>query len=204
MNNIISNNFKFNFSMFSPPQYWRTYSATASAYITNRKERYDKHGQLFSITLSPKTGDKIPFMAKLPTLSSDFTELPPNHHLCSNREGIFNGLYYVSRNFTPNQLDINPPCNQRAIGNPHITKLWASPRYVMVKDLYQHVQDNIMSDHQGIITKKQQRVDFNQSPQLIGNCTYKFYTTLLKYFLYVKSICLYVKIYLKLYIYMIF
>ena len=125
--------------MFSPPQYQRSYSATASAYITNRKERYDKHGQLFSITLFPKTDDKIPFMSKLPTLSSDFTDLPPNHHLCSNREGIFNGLYYISRNYTPNQLDINPPCNNRATGNPHITKLLASPCYVMVKDIHQHV-----------------------------------------------------------------
>ena len=170
--------------MFSPPQYRCSYLATASAYITNHKERYDKHGQLFSITLSPKMGDKIPFMAKLPTLSSDFRDLPPNHHLRSNREGIFNGLYYVSRNYTPNQLDINPPCNNRATGSAHITKLLASPRYVMIKDIYQCVQQNIIPDHQGIITRKPsyQRVDFNQSPELIGKCTYKFYAILLNIF----------------------
>ena len=170
--------------MFSPPQYRHSYLAMASAYITNRKECYNKHGQLFSITLSPKTGNKIPFMAKLPTLSSDFRDLPPNHHLRANREGIFNGLYYVSRNYTPNQLDINPPCNNRATGSPHIIKLLASRRYVMVKDIYQCVQQNIISNHQGIITRKpsHQRVDFNQSPHLIGNCTYKFYTILLNIF----------------------
>ena len=170
--------------MFSPPQYRRNYSATASAYITNRKEHYNKHGQLFSITLSPKMGDKIPFMAKLPTLTSDFRDLPPNHHLHSNREGIFNGLYYISRNYTPNELDINPPCNNRSTGNSHITKLQSTPCYVMIKDIYQRVQQNIISNHQGIISKKppDQRLDFNQSPDLIGKCTYKFYAILFNIF----------------------
>ena len=156
----------------------------ASAYITNCKECYDKHGQLFSITLSPKTGDKIPFMAKLPTLTSDFRDLPPNHHLRSNREGIFNGLYYISRNYIPNELEINAPHNNRSTGNTHITKLLASPRYVMIKDIYQCVQQNIISNHQGIISRKpsDQRVDFNQSPELLSKCTYKFYAILLNIF----------------------
>ena len=57
---------KFQFRMMAPPQFRRTYSNTSMRNIQNRKEYYDKHGQIICITLSPVSGHKLPLLVKFP------------------------------------------------------------------------------------------------------------------------------------------
>ena len=51
----------------APPQHWRPYSMTALHVIENRKEYYDKHGQMICITMSPVSGHKLPLLVNFPT-----------------------------------------------------------------------------------------------------------------------------------------
>ena len=97
-------------------------------------ELYEKSGQLFSLTLSSSMGHKIPYLFKFPRLTSDFRNLPDGHYLRYNSEGLFNGLFYVTGNFIPNTMEINPPGNNQSLGNPLTTAVRASPRYNLYQD----------------------------------------------------------------------
>ena len=160
--------------MYSPLQYWRNYSKTAYSHIVNQMELYKKSGQLFSLTLSPTTGHKIPYLVKFPRLTSDFRNLPDGHYLRYNSEGLFNGLFYVTGNVIPNTLKINPPGNNQALGNPLITAVRASPWYNMYQDAFRHVQDNLRINHQGQIMQNPDNnaIDFAEDPDLLRNSMY--------------------------------
>ena len=137
-------------------------------------ELYEKSGQLFSLTLSPSTGHKIPYLVKFPRLSSDFRNLPDGHYLRYNSEGLFNGLFYVTGNFIPNTLEINPPGNNQTLGNPLITAVRASPRYNLYQDAFRRVQDNLRINHQGQIMQNPDNnaINFAEDPDLSTNSTY--------------------------------
>ena len=160
--------------MYSPLQYQCNYSKTAYSHIVNQMELYEKSGQLFSLTLSPSMGHKIPYLVKFPRLSSDFRNLLDGHYLRYNSEGLFNGLFYVTGNFIPNTLEINPPGNDQTLGNPLITTVRASPQYNLYKDAFVRVQDNLCVNHQGQITQKPDNnaINFAEHPHLTTNSTY--------------------------------
>ena len=129
---------------------------------------------MFSLTLSPSTGHKIPYLVKFPRLSRDFRNLPDGHYLRYNSEGLFNGLFYVTGNFIPNTLEINPPGNDQTLGNPLITAVRASPWYNLYKDAFVRVQDNLRVNHQGQITQNPDNnaINFAEHPDLTTNSTY--------------------------------
>ena len=137
-------------------------------------ELYEKSSALFSLTLSPSTGHKIPYLVKFPRLTSDFKNLPDGHYLRYNSEGLFNGLFYVTGNFMPNTLEINPPGNNEHLGRPLITAVKASPRYNLYQDAFRCVQDNLCINHQGQITQNPDNnaIDFAEDPDLRRNSMY--------------------------------
>ena len=94
------------FTMLAPAQYRRKYSNTAICMLENRKEYYDKTGQMICITMSPVSSHKLPLLVKFPHMTSYFRRMDTTSPYSNNSEGLFNGIYYILRKYTCNKLPI--------------------------------------------------------------------------------------------------
>ena len=74
--------------------------------IKNRKEYYDKHGQMIGITMSPVSGHKLPLLVKFPHTTSYFRRMSVMSRYHDNSEGLFNGVYYILRKYDLGELVI--------------------------------------------------------------------------------------------------
>ena len=90
----------------APPQYRRPYSNMAMHVIENRREYYDKHGQMIGITMSPVSGHKLPLLVKFPCTTSYFRRMSVMSQYRHNSEGLFNGIYYIPRKYDSEELPI--------------------------------------------------------------------------------------------------
>ena len=164
--------------MYTPSQFRRSYTKKAHSYIRNRQELYDKSGQLFSLTLSPSTGDKVPFMVKLPRISSNFRQMPEGNYISYNSEGLFNGLYFVSSHYITKKLDIQCPggiANQVS-GKHLLDKVINHKEYKLYRNARKRVAVNLHVSSEGVITQAHEddRIDFNKDANLRRDSTYKY------------------------------
>ena len=119
--------------MYSANKYTRNFTKTAKKLLQARVQRYDRWGQLYSITLSPSIGSKLPFMAKFPRTTSLFRKIPCGHHqpfLRNNSDGLFNGLYFIPGRISQEKMEIKPVKTNHLNLN---AKLQASPRLHLLK-----------------------------------------------------------------------
>lgn len=160
--------------MYSANQYTRNFSKTAKKSLQGREQRHDRRGQLYSITLSPSVGSKLPFMAKFPRTSSLYRQIPPSHHqpfLKNNSDGLFNGLYFVPSRISPDKMDIKPVKTNHLDLNE---KLQASPRLHVLKEAYKDIKKNLIISNHGEIGMQIEKdcIDFRTQPNLVQNGEY--------------------------------
>ena len=164
---------KFQFRMMTPPQYRSTYSNTSMRNIQNRKEYYDKHGQIICITLSPVSSHKLPLLVKFPRMTSYFRRMGPYQN---NSEGLFNSVYYVLRKYDKETLPIGNTCG---ISNySYSFDMWdrvkRTQMYAILNQAYRDVSRNvyITSQCQVHMNREEQLYNFRTDPQLNANGNY--------------------------------
>ena len=160
--------------MYSANEYKRKFTKYAKKTLQARVQRYDRRGQLYSITLSPSVGSKLPFMAKFPRTTSLFRKIPPGHHqpfLRDNSDGLFNGLYFVPGKISPEEIFIKPVKTNHLDLN---AKLQASPRLRLLKETYKDVKKNLVITNHSEITMEVEEdcVDFRSQDNLLQNGEY--------------------------------
>ena len=162
--------------MMAPPQFRRTYSNTSMRNIQNRKEYYDKHGQIICITLSPVSGHKLPLLVKFPRTTSYFRRMDITSIYRNNSEGLFNGVYYVPRKYDKETLPIG---NTRSISNYGYSfdmrdRVKSSQMYAILNEAYRDVSRNvyITSQRQVHMNREEQLYNFRTHPQLNTNGNY--------------------------------
>ena len=161
--------------MLAPGQYRRKYSKTSMKEVEGRRELYDKHGQHISITYNPTMGQKLPLLVKFPHLSSYFRLMPQNSIYRQHCEGLFNGVYYIPREFEDARLPTNncQPLHKygyNAFGN-HLSILRnvkESQSYKVLRSAYRDVPKNVSVTTQGTVRIKSEskQTNFRQSDEL--------------------------------------
>ena len=144
--------------MHTPFQYRRQYTKSGLENIEKRKESYDKHGQHISVTLSPVAGDKLPLFVKLPRLSSYFRKFPPYTGYNNHGEGLFNGIYYLPRIFTYQELpmDTGSQLKYGELGTDMHDEVKTMGKFELLMRAYQDVAKNVTVSSQRQVSMKEQ------------------------------------------------
>ena len=160
----------------APPQHRRPYSMTALHVIENRKEYYDKHGQMICITMSPVSGHKLPLLVKFPRTTSYFRRMSVRSRYRDNSEGLFNGVYYILRKYDSGELPIG---NTQSISNYGSSfdlreRVKETQMYRILKTAYTNVHRNvyITSQRKVHMNKEQLLYNFRADPDLKTNGSY--------------------------------
>ena len=162
--------------MMAPPQHRRPYSMTALHVIENRKEYYDKHGQMICITMSPVSGHKLPLLVKFPRTTSYFRRMSVMSRYRDNSEGLFNGVYYIPRKYDSGELPIG---NTRSLSNYGSwfdlrERVKETQMYGILKTAYTNVHRNVYITSQRKVTMKKEQLlyNFRADPHLKTNGSY--------------------------------
>ena len=160
--------------MYSANEYTRNCTKYVKKMLQVRVQSYDRWGQLYSITLSPSIGSKLPFMAKFPHTTSLFRKIPPGHQqpfLRENSDGLFNGLYFIPCKISPEEMMIKPVKTNHLDLN---AKLQASPRLHLLKEAFKDIQKNLVITNHGEIGMEVEEdcIDFRSQQNLLQNGEY--------------------------------
>ena len=162
--------------MMAPPQHRRPYSNTALHVIENRKEYYDKHGQMICITMSPVSGHKLPLLVKFPRTTSYFRRMSVMSRYRDNSEGLFNGVYYILRKYDSGELPIG---NTRGLSNYGSSfdlreQVKETQMYGILKTAYTNVHRNVYITSQCKVhmNKEEKLYNFRADPDLKTNGNY--------------------------------
>ena len=174
----------------APPQHRMVYTGSSLRNVEHRSEQYDKHGQLISITLSPKCGHKLPMLVKFPRTSSYFRRMENDCIYRNHSEGLFNSTYYIPKKYDQGQLPIQEttsaspywsPKNVPGVGVFHLKQhIKRTQKYLIVRNAYRDVSKNVYVHSQRKVTmkKKQNLTNFRKDPGMknmgMSNDTFQF------------------------------
>ena len=165
--------------MFASSQFRKAYADSVLSDLEGRKEWYKKSGQHVVITYNPVSGHKLPMLAKFPRLSSYFRRFPQDSPYRNHSEGLFNGMYYIPRQFEERAL----PIGDTHAGNKYgcldpeglhfdfKNKVKRSPGYNVLLDAYTRVPENLSVSKVNRVTLKNEaaRTNFRTNPGLKQN-----------------------------------
>ena len=169
--------------MWTGAQYRKSKGECVLKELEGRKEWYDKHGQHIAITYNPTYNRKLPFLVKFPRLSSFFRQLPCDSIYYNHNEGIFNGIYYIPRNFEEVQtLELGDTAARNNYGSVDnqgrefdiMNRVKDSTTYLALQDAYGRISDNVKVSTVGSVKMKAERhrKNYRQDTGLINRGKY--------------------------------
>ena len=169
--------------MWAGAQYRKSKGDGVLKELEGRKEWYDKHGQHIAITYNPTYNRKLPFLVKFPRFSSFFRQLSSDSIFYNHNEGIFNGIYYIPRNFEEViTLELGDTAARNNYGSlddqgrefDFMNRVKDSTTYQALQDAYERISSNVKLSTVGSVKMKPEkhRTNYKQDTGLINRGKY--------------------------------
>ena len=137
------------------PQYIRSFHR-------NRKQKYDKRGQLHSVTQNHQLGQKLPMVVKFPYISEEFEKIDDHHPYANHRLGIYNGLYVVPEN--PSS-EFNIPSVKISAYDP-VPEFFNTPHFKLLDHAFNLVYKKLILEPALCLNRSQCKFDYTQDKDL--------------------------------------